>query len=56
MVAIQSNPNGWFNIDTINGFSESAVATAAQGTQGEAGYVPASPATGDSLAGGNEGS
>jgi hypothetical protein len=49
------HPTG-FNIDTINGFSESAAATTAQGTPGEAGYVPASPAAGDSLVGGNEGS
>ena len=49
------HPTG-FNIDTINGFSESAVATTAQGTPGEAGYVPASSAAGDSLVGGNEGS
>lgn len=49
------HPTG-FNIDTINGFSESAVATTAQGTPGEVGYVPASPAAGDSLVGGNEGS
>lgn len=45
-----------FNIDTTNDFSESAVATTAQGTPGEDGYRPATSAAGDSLLGGNESS
>ena len=49
------HPTG-FNIDTINDFSESAVATTAQGTPGEDGYRPATSAAGDSLIGGNESS
>ena len=49
------HPTG-FNIDKENDFSESAAAKEAQGTEGSEGYVPASPGTGDSLVGGNEGS
>jgi hypothetical protein len=47
------HPTG-FDVDTINGFSASASATQAQGTEGSDGYVPASAGTGDSFTGGNE--